>query len=68
MIERRRTRLEQQVGATACRKAQLYRRTRLRERDAVADFGRVVLKRTDDASKCAGNEKDVGVVANRLSE
>ena len=44
-IDRRRRKLEQQVGAAKCRKAQTRRLSRLRASSVVAGFGQLMLKR-----------------------
>jgi len=56
-IRRRRLKLERQVGATECRKAQTRRLGRLRTSNVVAGFGRVMMKRAQNASKNNGNEE-----------
>ncbi len=56
-IDRQRRKLEQQVGASKCRKAQTRRLGRLRASNVVAGFGRVVLKRAQNASNNIGNRK-----------
>jgi hypothetical protein len=50
-IERRRRRLEAQLGSTACRRAQTIRRNLLRQSNVLAGFGRVVLQREGPESK-----------------
>jgi hypothetical protein len=54
-IRRRRRKLERQVGAAECRKAQTHRRGRLRASNVVAGFGRVVMKRAQRSSNSNGN-------------
>ena len=54
-IDRRRRKLERQVGAAECRKAQTQRLGRLRASNVVAGFGRVVMKRAQRASNNNGN-------------
>ena len=54
-IDRRRRKLERQVGAAECRKAQTHRLGRLRASNVVAGFGRVVMKRAQRASNNNGN-------------
>jgi hypothetical protein len=56
-IDRRRRKLEQQVGATECRKAQTHRLGRLRASNVVAGFGRVMMKRAQQASNNNRNEE-----------
>src|SRR6202030_2463372 len=56
-IRRRRSKLERQVGATECRKAQTRRLGRLRASNVVAGFGRVMMKREQTASNYNGNEE-----------
>src|SRR6266404_1127773 len=56
-IRRRRRKLERQVGATECRKAQTSRLGRLRASNVVAGFGRVMMKRAQTASNYNGNEE-----------
>jgi hypothetical protein len=50
-IDRRRRKLEQQVGAAECRKAQTHRLERLRASNVVAGFGRVMMKRAQRDSR-----------------
>jgi hypothetical protein len=50
-IGRRRRKVEQRVGSSACRRAQMLRRHLLRESNVVAGFGRVVLKRDESELK-----------------
>jgi hypothetical protein len=50
-IDRRRRKLEQQVGAAECRKAQTHRLGRLRASNVVAGFGRVMMKRAQRDSR-----------------
>jgi hypothetical protein len=54
-IDRRRRKLEQQVGRSKCRKAQTRRRSRLRAGSLVAGFGRVMLKRAAHGANINGN-------------
>jgi hypothetical protein len=54
-IDRRRRKLEQQVGRSKCRKAQTHRRSRLRAGNLVAGFGRVMLKRAAHGADNSGN-------------
>ena len=56
-IRRRRRKLERQVGATECRKAQSRRLGRLRAINVVAGFGRVMMKRAQNESNYNGNEE-----------
>jgi hypothetical protein len=56
-IDRRRRTLEQQVGAAECRKAQTHRLGRLRASNVVAGFGRVMMKRAQQASNNNRNEE-----------
>jgi hypothetical protein len=49
-IERRRIKLEHQVGAAKCRKARTRRMNQLRVSNVVAGLGRVMLKREQPAS------------------
>src|SRR5258708_37388009 len=49
-IDRRRRKLEHQVGAAECRKAQTRRLGRLRASNVVAGFGRVMMKRAQRGS------------------
>jgi hypothetical protein len=56
-IRRRRGKLERQVGAAECRKAQTRRLGRLRASNVVAGFGRVMMKRAQTASNNNGNEE-----------
>jgi hypothetical protein len=56
-IDRRRRKLERQVGALECRKAQTRRLGRLRASNMVAGFGRVVMKQAQRASNNNGNEE-----------
>jgi hypothetical protein len=56
-IDRRRRKLEQQVGAAECRKAQTHRLGRLRTSNVVAGFGRVMMKRAQHASNNNRNEE-----------
>jgi hypothetical protein len=56
-IDRRRRKLERQVGAAECRKAQTRRLGRLRASNVVAGFGRVMMKRAQRASCNNGNEE-----------
>ena len=56
-IRRRRCKLERQVGATECRKAQTSRLGRLRASNVVAGFGRVMMKRAQNASNHNGNDE-----------
>jgi hypothetical protein len=56
-IRRRRRKLERQVGAVECRKAQTRRLGRLRASNVVAGFGRVMMKRAQTASNYNGNEE-----------
>ena len=56
-IRRRRRKLERQVGAAECRKAQTRRLGRLRASNVVAGFGRVMMKRAQTASNYNGNEE-----------
>jgi hypothetical protein len=55
-IDRRRRKLEQQVGPSKCRKAQTHRRRQLRVSNVVAGFGRVMLKRAPHGSNNNGNK------------
>ena len=48
-IDRRRRKIESQVGAAACRKAQTNRRDLLRNRNVLAGLGQMVLTRSDCA-------------------
>lgn len=50
-IDRRRRRLEAQVGSAACRQAQTMRRNLLRQSNLLAGFGRVVLQREEPESR-----------------
>lgn len=54
-IDRRRRKLEQQVGASKCRKAQTHRLSRLRVSNVVAGFGRVMMKRAQRGSNNHGD-------------
>ena len=56
-IHRRRRKLERQVGAAECRKAQTRRLGRLRASNVVAGFGRVMMKRAQNQSDNNRNEK-----------
>lgn len=56
-IDRRRRKLEQQVGASKCRKAQTHRLSRLRVSNVVAGFGRIVMKRAQGGSNNNGNQE-----------
>lgn len=56
-IDRRRRKLEQQVGASKCRKAQIHRRTRPGINNVVAGFGRVVMKREQSGSNNSRNQE-----------
>jgi len=56
-IDRRRRKLEHQVGAAECRKAQTRRLGRLRASNVVAGFGRVMMKRAQCASNDRSNEE-----------
>ena len=56
-IDRRRRKLERQVGAAECRKAQTSRLGRLRASNVVAGFGRVMMKRGQRASNNNGNDE-----------
>jgi hypothetical protein len=56
-IDRRRRKLERQVGAAECRKAQTSRLGRLRASNVVAGFGRVMMKREQRASNNNGNNE-----------
>lgn len=49
-IDRRRRKLEREVGAAKCRKAQTRRLSRLRASNVVAGFGRVALKHAQPAN------------------
>jgi hypothetical protein len=50
-IDRRRRKLEERVGSSACRRARMLRRNLLRQsNNVVAGFGRVVLKREERGS------------------
>lgn len=49
-IDRRRRKLEERVGSSACRRARMLRRNLLRQSNVVAGFGRVVLKREERGS------------------
>jgi hypothetical protein len=55
-IDRRRRKLEDQVGASKCREAQTRRMNGLRASNVVAGLGRVVLKRTQSGSSDDGNQ------------
>jgi hypothetical protein len=50
-IDRRRRKLEERVGSSACRRARMLRRNLLRQSNVVVGFGRVVLKRDRRSSK-----------------
>ncbi len=56
-IDRRRHKLERQVGAAECRKAQTRRLGRLRTSNVLAGFGRVMMKRARPASNNNGNDE-----------
>jgi hypothetical protein len=56
-IDRRRRKLEHQVGAAECRKAQTRRLGRLRASNVVAGFGRVMMKRAQRAPNDRSNEE-----------
>jgi len=56
-IDRRRRKLEHQVGAAECRKAQTRRLGRLRASNVVAGFGRVMMKRAQRASNDRSNKE-----------
>ena len=56
-IERRRRKLEERVGSSACRRAQMLRRNLLRESNVVAGFGCVVLKREQRGSERSDPEE-----------
>jgi hypothetical protein len=53
-IARRRRNLEETVGSIACRYQQTYRRTLLRQRNVIAGFGQIVLKRPENHSQLPG--------------
>ena len=55
-IDRRRRKIEQQVGSSKCRKAQSHRRSQLQASNVVAGFGRVMLKRAQHGSNNNGNK------------
>jgi len=50
-IDGRRRKVEERIGSSACRRAQMLRRNLLRESNVVAGFGRVVLKREEGELK-----------------
>jgi len=50
-IDRRRRKVEERVGSSACRRARMLRRKLLRQSNVVAGFGRVVLKREESGSE-----------------
>jgi len=52
-IDRRRRKIEEQIGSAECRRAQMLRRNLLRDSSVVAGFGRVVLKREESGSKAS---------------
>jgi len=56
-IDRRRRKLEQQVGAAECRKAQTHRLGRLRTSNVVAGFGRVIMKRAQRGANNNGEKE-----------
>jgi len=56
-IDRRRRKLERQVGAAKCRKAQTLRLGRLRASNVLAGFGRVMMKRAQRDSNNNGNRE-----------
>jgi hypothetical protein len=55
-IDRRRRKIEQQVGSSKCRKAQTHRRIQLQASNVVAGFGRVMLKRVQHGANNNGNK------------
>jgi len=58
-IVRRRMKLEHQVGAAKCRKAQTRRLNRLRESNVLAGLGRVMLKREQPAANDDRNKRNL---------
>jgi hypothetical protein len=58
-IVRRRIKLEHQVGAAKCRKAQTRRMSRLREGNVLAGLGRVMMKRDQPALNDDRDKQDL---------
>jgi hypothetical protein len=67
-IDRRRKKLEDQVGAAKCRKAQTRRLSRLRVSNVVAGFGRVALTRAQRADHDDNQEELESLRIDRCAE
>jgi hypothetical protein len=50
-IDRRRRKVEERIGSSACRRARMHRRKLLRQSNVVVGFGRVVLQREESGSE-----------------